>query len=96
MSKANFPFVAATLGLLFAAVVGFGAPGPGGEVRLPLLTLLLVAEVGFIVSLVGAGLGVQALRREGMRTSLMITVGLCAVLAIWLGLQGLALWPSGG
>jgi hypothetical protein len=95
MSQQNFPYLAAALGLLFAIVIAAAGPGPAGEApRLPLLMLLLMAELGFILTAVGAGMGIRVLLRAGLRASLALLVLLCIALALWLALRGLAMWPG--
>ena len=50
MSKANFPFVALALGLFLMGILyKTGAAQPGAELVLPLLTVLIISEFGFIL-----------------------------------------------
>ena len=83
-----FPWLALGIGLLIA-LLQLGA----GD-RLPLLTRLIVAEFGFFLTLIGAGLALRDLRAGGLRATLLLAAVGCGLLAagfLWLGLQ---LWPT--
>lgn len=97
MTSARFPTLALSVGLVFALVLlAAGGGDPAGEHRLPLLMLLLMSELGFIVTAVGAFLGLRELRREGLRlATLSVALG-CAALAVGFVVMGLALWPETG
>ncbi len=90
-----FPWLALGLGLLIALVLIFGgAIGSETERRLPLLMLLMIAEFGFFLNLIGAWLAVRQMIRQGVGQGVMLSASGCTVLAIgfaWLGLQ---LWPG--
>ena len=94
MNTRNFPVIALALAvfihlLLFMATT----PDANGQTLLPLLTLLIIAEFGFIVSMVGAYVsGSQQLKDGLTATGILITL-LCAALALSLMLQGIELWP---
>lgn len=97
--KPPYPALALGLGLLFGLILfRFGALNPEAEHSLPLLTLLLVAEFGFLVTCVAAGIGVRDLIRRGARLATIVL--LCGNLLLAAGFLrvGLALWPgtSGG
>ena len=97
--KRPYPWLALGLGLLLGLILfRFGALNPEDEHSLPLLTLLLVAEFGFLVTAVAAGIGVRDLIRQGAQLA-GITL-LCGNLALAAGFLwvGIALWPvsSGG
>lgn len=97
--KFSYPSLALGLGLLLGLILmQFGLPGPEGEYRLPLLTLLLMSEFGFIITAVAAGLSARNLIRQGTQLqTLLLLIGnlLLALGFLWLGLT---LWPhsSGG
>ena len=99
MTKEGFPWLALGIGLvLAAALLRSGAADPGGGYGLPLLTLLLMAEFGFLVTAVGAFLGLRTLQRRGLSLGYGLAALGCAVLALAFLLLGLSLWPglSGG
>ena len=91
----SFPFhwLALAIGLIFGIVlIRSGAADPEGEHGLPLLTLLFMSELGFIVSAIGAGVGVSTYRkRRGDIFSLAVALA-CAALTAGFLIVGLALW----
>jgi len=96
MHRFSFPWAALLLGMVVATVLlQAGALDPGGEHALPLLTLLIVAEFGFFVTLIGAVLGVRTLLGQGLAPALLaITFG-CGVLSLGFLYLGFTLWPGG-
>lgn len=96
MTDLPFPWLALGLGLLVAfGLIGAGALGPAEVYRLPVLTLLIVAEFGFFLTAIGAGVGINRLLAHGMQPVLLLSVLGCGVLAcgfLWLGMQ---IWPAG-
>lgn len=96
MKTNAFPWIALSLGLLVMTVLlGSGALRPAEEYALPLLTMLIVNEFGFFLSAIGAAVGVKSLVKGGFRTSLVVTVVGCTVLAAGFAWLGLLLWPGG-
>ena len=72
----------------------FAADGVEGEYRLPLLTSLLIAEFGFLVTAVAAGIGARDLVRQGMRLwTILLLIG-NLLLAVNFARVGIALWPG--
>ena len=94
--KLSFPWLALGLGLLVAVILlQTGATRPDGEHALPLLTMLVMNEFGFILCAIGAGLGIRNLLKQEFSFSLFAVVLGCSVLAagfLWLGI---VLWPGG-
>lgn len=96
MKKLAFPWIALSLGLLvMVTLLGAGALRPAEEYGLPLLTMLIVDEFGFFLTAIGAGVGVSALLKQGIRTSLLVTTLACGLLAAGFLFLGLRLWPGG-
>lgn len=96
MKKQAFPWIALSLGLLvMVTLLGAGALRPAEEHGLPLLTMLIVDEFGFFLTAIGAGIGVSALSKQGLRASLLITTVACGLLAAGFLFLGLRLWPGG-
>jgi len=95
MKKTAFPWIALGLGLLLAAImVKAGAMDPDRTYLLPLLTLLLMNEFGFIVTLIGAGMGVHAIVKQGVQTPLILAALGCVLLAGGFLWMGILLWPG--
>ena len=94
MSTRNFPVIALALAVFIHLLLYMSTtPDASGQTILPLLTLLIIAEFGFIVSIIGAYVsGSQQLKDGLTATGILITL-LCAVLAISLMRKGFELWP---
>ena len=93
--RISFPWLALGLGLVIAMVlISAGAVGPAAGRSLPLLTLLMVAEFGFFLNAIGAGLAIRQLIQQGLNPGVILSASGCVALAAgfaWLGLQ---LWPG--
>ena len=95
MKKTNFPFIAFGLGLfLMGVLVKTGAADPGAELVLPLLTVLIISEFGFIVMAIAVFLGAQTLVKNGFEIVLAIVTLLCCMLGVEFMLIGVAHWPG--
>jgi cytochrome bd-type quinol oxidase subunit 2 len=97
MKTEAFTWVALGVGLALALIaLPASVPDREGNLALPLLTLLLLNEFGFILTALGAALGIRRLRAAGLRFPLLAAVAGCAVLAFVFAGLGLSLWPGGG
>ena len=95
MTNPGFPGLALGIGILVAAgLLQSGALAPGAEQALPLLTLLVVNEFGFFVTAIGAGVGINAMLKQGVRPPLLLPTLGCAVLAAGFLYLGIRLWPG--
>lgn len=95
MKKQAFPWIALGLGLLIAVtLLGSGALRPADEYVLPLLTLLIVNEFGFLLTAIGAYIGIQTLWKQGIRISLLVTTLGCGALVAAFTYLGVRLWPG--
>ena len=95
MNRTNFPFIALAVGLFLMGVLfKTGAADPGTELLLPLLTVLIISEFGFIVMAVAVFLGVQTLRSKGFDLVLAVVTLLCGMLGIEFMVIGLDHWPG--
>ncbi len=95
MNKANFPFIALALGLFLMGVLfKTGATDPDTELILPLLTVLIISEFGFIVMAAAVFLGGQTLVKNGFDIVLGIVTLICGMLGVEFMLVGLAHWPG--
>lgn len=95
MNKSNFPFIALALGLFLMGVLfKTGAADPGTETVLPLLTVLIISEFGFIVMAAAVYFGAQTLAKNGVEIVLGIVTLVCAMLAVEFMLIGFRHWPG--
>jgi hypothetical protein len=95
MNNLSYPHLALGIGLLvFVGLLQAGALGAAENYALPMLTMLIVNEFGFFVTVIGAGLGIKGLRAQRFRPRmLIITVGNSLLAAAFLYL-GIRLWPG--
>jgi heme/copper-type cytochrome/quinol oxidase subunit 3 len=95
MSKQNYPFIAAGVGLLLLLIVLKGSePRADGTTTLPLFTLLAISEVAFFATAIGAYLGIRRMRAGGTRVTYALIVLSCVMLAVGSLLAGIMLWPK--
>ena len=92
-----FPILALLIGVaLTMLVLAGGIPDDNGSTTLPLLTLLIASEFGFIVTLIGATVSIkQGLAEDFTMANVSIAV-CCAALSIYLAWHGINLWPGVG
>mgnify|MGYP001544832397 FL=1 len=95
--KQTYAALALGVGLALSLILlVFGSPAAGDALRLPLLTSLLVCEVGCIITASGAGLAIHEIIRKpvwsarvwGMLGNLLLAINFARV--------ALALWPETG
>lgn len=95
MNKTNFPFIALAIGLFLMGVLfTTGAIDPDTELVIPLLTVLIISEFGFIVMASAVFLGIQTMARNGFDIVLSIVTLLCGMLAVEFMLTGIEHWPG--
>lgn len=98
MKTINFPYLALALSLFLLMVVTRGSePGADETTALPLLTLLIINECAFLLSVAGAFIGLKYLKSIDFKFSLKplytMTTVLCILLTIQFTLLGVKLWP---
>lgn len=94
MKTQNFPVMALALALFIQLLLPLaGTVDSKGETMLPLLTLLLIAEFGFVVALIGVYIAARQQLKHGFSPIGAGIAVLTAILAISLLLQGIELWP---
>jgi len=96
MNKANFPFIALAIGLFLMGVLfKTGAADANAELVLPLLTVLIISEFGFIVMAAAVFFGGQTLLNKGFDIVLAVVTLVCGMLGVEFMLIGLQHWPGG-
>ena len=98
MKTINFPYLALALGLLLTLVITKGSEiGSDGVELLPLLTLLIINECAFFLTVAGAFIGIRQLKSIGFKVTsnplYSMTTLLCVLLTIQFALLGIKLWP---
>jgi len=98
MKTINFPYLALALSLFLLMVVTRGSElDADGVTALPLLTLLIINECAFFLSVAGAFIGLKYLKSIDFKFSIKplytMTTVLCILLTIQFTLLGVKLWP---
>jgi uncharacterized membrane protein YfcA len=94
MKSHNFPYIAFFLSLMLMPVVIIGAKtGADGASLVPLLTLLVMSEVAFIVTAIGAYIGIRYRHSVARKHVYMAVTVACALLSVWFMFIGISLWP---
>jgi len=98
MKVINFPYIALALGLFLSLLITKGGEiDSNGETLLPLLTLLIINECAFFLTLAGTVIGIKQLKslNFNVRENLFytITITICILLTIQFILLGVKLWP---
>ena len=98
MKTVNFPYLALALGLFLLLVITRGSEADtNGVTALPLLTLLIINECGFILTAAGVYIGLKQLKTGGLgfkqNPLYSMTIILCILMAIAFTLLGIKLWP---
>ncbi len=89
--KEKIPWVAAGIGGFFVLILYFSGVTSDGHFRIPLLMMLLMSELGCIVTAFGAYIGIKEWQAS-RSMMLILLVTLCAILFIVLGYLGIHLW----
>ena len=77
-----------------SATTSSGALSPDANYDLPLLTIMIVNEFGFFVTVIGAGIGINSLLKGGVQPSLLMVTVVCAVMAAGFLYLAIKLWPG--
>jgi len=95
MNKANFPFIALAIGLFLMGVLfKTGATDPDADLVLPLLTVLIISEFGFIVMAVAVYSGIKTLAKNGFDIVIAVVTLVCGMLGVEFMLTGIQHWPG--
>lgn len=94
MKAHNFPYIVVGFGLIVTLVVVKGNElRISGVSEIPLLTLLVINEVAFFATAIGAYIGFRHMQTVGLKTSYTVITAACVLLAgqfMWFGVD---LWP---
>jgi hypothetical protein len=93
MTKSNFPFIAVILCLPLFFLVML-TTRQDSVYSLPLLTLLIVSEFGFIVTAAGAYLAIRTQQELGYTARMLVAGLVCICLAVVFFWKGIQLWPQ--
>jgi len=92
-----FPLLALLIGGVLTVLVVVGRTlDDSGATTLPLLTLLLASELGFIVTLIGATVSVKRGLADDFTVANVSIAILCAIFSVHLAWRGINLWPGAG
>jgi len=95
MMKYPFYWLALGIGLIVIfLLLQSGVLGPADELRLPLLTLLIVNEFGFFVCAIGLLFAVREMKASEPSLAKWLTLLGNGVLSLSFVLIGLRLWPG--
>jgi hypothetical protein len=94
MKTFKFPYIALCSGLFFLLVVVLGGEANSdGVTPVPLLTLLVISEFAFFMTVAGAYIGVKHILSTGIRPVYTIATLLCGLLSVKFLLFGVDFWP---
>lgn len=91
MSRDKFAWLALIIGAVLLSVLVSAGGGESGF-SLPLLTMLLISEFGFLVTGAGAFLGAREGVRNGFRPGVSLAAVVCGLLSVWFAIRGHAIW----
>ena len=94
MTKIAFSHIAVALGLILLILLVKSAPETsGGDPKLPLLTMLIVSEFGFIVTAIGVFTSVKQMIKAGVSNFILASAICCALLSFKFMSIGISYWP---
>ncbi len=91
MKKHTIPLLASGIGVLLAIALARSGVS-SSEPLLPLLTLLFMCEFGFVLTAVGAWIGVRAWLVDRGKLGILLPAISCLLLALAFLYVGLGLW----
>ena len=94
MKNTIYPYIALGLGITLLIVLSAAtALAADGKPALPLLTLLLISEFGFVVTGIAAVVGIRAINTSPRRVMMALTSLACTAMSVRFVLLGLEFWP---
>lgn len=95
--KKSIPWLTLGIGLVFALLLlRFSPLSAGSGFVLPLLTALLMSELGFIITAIGTGISVRDVLQQGVKLRQAALLLGNLLLALNFINQGLAHWAESG
>jgi hypothetical protein len=95
--KKSIPWLTLGIGLVFSLILlRFSPLSARSGFILPMLTALLMSELGFIITAIGTGISVRDVLKQGVRLRLVALLIGNLLLALYFVNQGLALWSESG
>ena len=95
--KKSIPWLTLGIGLAFALILlRFSPLSTSDGFVLPLLTALLMSELGFIITAIGTGISVRDVLQQGVKLRSAALLFGNLLLALNFFNQGLALWDKSG
>lgn len=95
--KKSIPWLTLGLGLLLALILlQFSPLNAGGGFAFPLLTALLMSELGFIATAIGVGISLRDVLKQGIKLQPSALLIGNLLLALYFINQGLAFWAKSG
>lgn len=95
--KKSIPWLTLGIGLLFALILlRFSPLSASSGFVLPLLTALLMSELGFIIAAIGAAISVRDVLNQGVKLRFASLFIGNLLLALYFINQGLSLWSESG
>jgi hypothetical protein len=91
VSRDKFAWLTLVVGAVLLSVLVAAGTGESGF-SLPLLTMLLISEFGFLVTGAGAFLGAREWVRNGFRPGVSLVAVMCGLLSVWFAIRGYAIW----
>ncbi|WP_038246708.1 hypothetical protein [Ghiorsea bivora] len=95
MKKIYFPYIAVVLSLTFMPIIVLGNMVDNNGARaVPLLSLLVMNEFAFFVSIAGLYIGIQQIRAVGFTLLYGLATMLCLAFTVQFTVLGMQLWPT--
>ncbi len=95
MSITKFPYIALGLSVIFVIALTLGGQTQAdGMTMLPLLTLLLVSEFGFIMNLIAVYIVIKHRLNHTVTVKNIVLIALAIGFSLYFLTQGLNFWPS--
>jgi hypothetical protein len=93
--KNKFPYIALGIGLLLSLVIMKGSQlNEDGTTLLPLFTLLIICEISFFITTIGAYMSIMQILNDQFKLFYLLVCIACILLALQFLISGIKLWPN--